>query len=43
MTIGTLRDQIIYPHHKDDMVQRGYHDGNLLDILEKVRVDFQMG
>lgn len=37
MTIGTLRDQIIYPHQKDDMVKRGYQDHDLEDILEKVR------
>jgi len=37
MTIGTLRDQVIYPHQIDDMAKRGHQDANLEDILEKVR------
>jgi hypothetical protein len=33
MTLGTLRDQIIYPHTVAIMKQRGYTDDMLTDIL----------
>ena len=36
MTVGSLRDQVIYPHLKDEMVGRGVHDEYLLNILKKV-------
>ena len=37
MTIGTLRDQIIYPDTKQDMLDRGITDGNLEEMIDKVR------
>ena len=36
MTVGTLRDQVIYPHQKDEMLRRGVHDSDLEEILVKV-------
>jgi ABC-type uncharacterized transport system fused permease/ATPase subunit len=36
MTVGTLRDQVIYPHQRDDMKRRGIHDADLEEILNKV-------
>lgn len=36
MTVGSLRDQVIYPHLRDEMVGRGVKDAQLLDILKKV-------
>jgi len=40
MTVGTLRDQVIYPHQKDEMLRRGVRDSDLEDILVKVGQDF---
>ena len=39
MTLGTLRDQVIYPHTKEDMAQ-GVTDQDLLKILEKVKLEY---
>jgi ABC-type uncharacterized transport system fused permease/ATPase subunit len=36
MTVGTLRDQVIYPHEWDDMKRRGIRDADLEEILSKV-------
>ena len=38
MTIGTLREQVIYPHTVADMKQRGATDGDLKKILEVVHL-----
>ncbi|KAK4686941.1 hypothetical protein P7C73_g3189, partial [Tremellales sp. Uapishka_1] len=38
LSIGTLRDQIIYPHSHADMLARGISDKDLLDILEIVEM-----
>ncbi|XP_065176362.1 ATP-binding cassette sub-family D member 3-like [Sycon ciliatum] len=38
MTIGTLRDQIIYPDSKDDMVRKGITDQQLVAFLEQVQL-----
>lgn len=38
MTVGTLRDQVIYPHQRDDMKRRGVRDAELEEILNKVRL-----
>jgi len=37
--LGTLRDQVIYPHSKEDMTSRGIFDDDLLRILEVVQMD----
>ncbi|OLY80955.1 ATP-binding cassette sub-family D member 2 [Smittium mucronatum] len=40
MCSGTLRDQIIYPHSKDEMEQvKGISDDDLIDILKVVLLD----
>lgn len=39
MTLGTLRDQIIYPHTKEEMKRRGHiNDGDLKKFLELVQL-----
>ncbi|KAF8912942.1 ABC transporter transmembrane region 2-domain-containing protein [Gymnopilus junonius] len=38
LPLGTLRDQIIYPHSKMEMVQRGITDDDLLGILNVVHM-----
>jgi ABC-type uncharacterized transport system fused permease/ATPase subunit len=38
MTIGTLRDQIIYPDSQGDMRRKGIKDENLNELLEKVQL-----
>ncbi|KAI0001790.1 ABC transporter transmembrane region 2-domain-containing protein [Russula vinacea] len=38
LPIGTLRDQVIYPHNKYKMEERGVTDGNLLEILSIVQM-----
>ncbi|CAF0858300.1 unnamed protein product [Didymodactylos carnosus] len=40
MTIGTLRDQIIYPDSRDDMRRRGLTDKDLLKLLEEVQLTY---
>ncbi|KAL0950734.1 hypothetical protein HGRIS_007508 [Hohenbuehelia grisea] len=39
LSIGTLRDQVIYPHSKEDMEKRGITDSDLLAILSVVQMD----
>ena len=39
MTIGTLRDQIIYPDTIGNMKRKGFSDAHLKDFLDKVSVD----
>ncbi|KRX09691.1 P-loop containing nucleoside triphosphate hydrolase [Pseudocohnilembus persalinus] len=36
---GNLRDQIIYPHTKLDMLRRGYNDNKLIELMKKVQLD----
>ena len=40
MTIGTLRDQIIYPDSQADMRRKGIKDENLHDLLDKVQLTY---
>ncbi|KAE9410674.1 adrenoleukodystrophy protein [Gymnopus androsaceus JB14] len=39
LTLGTLRDQIIYPHSQAEMTARGITDDDLLKILAVVQMD----
>lgn len=40
MTLGTLRDQIIYPHTHDEMKRRGRTDTDLQTYLELVQLPY---
>lgn len=40
LAIGTLRDQIIYPHTQKDMIDAGRTDDELMTILKKVHLDY---
>ncbi|CAK5279922.1 unnamed protein product [Mycena citricolor] len=39
LTLGTLRDQLIYPHSKADMDARGITDADLFKIISVVNMD----
>ncbi|KAI9311286.1 ABC transporter transmembrane region 2-domain-containing protein [Dichotomocladium elegans] len=39
LSLGTLRDQILYPDTIDDMKKRGVTDHDLLDILRVVQIE----
>ncbi|KAH9044663.1 adrenoleukodystrophy protein [Lactarius pseudohatsudake] len=39
LPIGTLRDQVIYPHNRADMEERGITDNDLLEILSIVQME----
>ncbi|EYC13177.1 hypothetical protein Y032_0044g1014 [Ancylostoma ceylanicum] len=38
MTLGTLRDQVIYPDRPLDMIRKGFQDSDLEEMLEKVQL-----
>ncbi|XP_063704708.1 ATP-binding cassette sub-family D member 3 [Culicoides brevitarsis] len=40
MTLGTLRDQIIYPHTHEEMLRRGKTDADLEGYLEIVQLSY---
>uniref|UniRef100_A0A8D8U9R3 ATP-binding cassette sub-family D member 3 n=1 Tax=Cacopsylla melanoneura TaxID=428564 RepID=A0A8D8U9R3_9HEMI len=40
MTLGTLRDQVIYPHTKEEMLAKGVTDTDLTEYLNKVQLDY---
>ncbi|GBP10403.1 ATP-binding cassette sub-family D member 3 [Eumeta japonica] len=40
MTLGTLRDQIIYPHTREEMARRGRTDTQLDQYLELVQLSY---
>ena len=40
LAIGTLRDQVIYPHGIQDMIDKGKTDRDLLNILKMVYLDY---
>lgn len=39
-TNGNLRDQIIYPHSYDEMLEMGYNDDHLYHILREVKLEY---
>lgn len=39
LSLGTLRDQVIYPHSKDEMEDRGVTDNDLYNILQVVGME----
>ena len=39
MTLGTLRDQVIYPDSHEKMKEKGWDDVNLEDFLKKVQLE----
>eukprot|EP00903_Cladosiphon_okamuranus_P014330 g13308.t1 len=40
LALGTLRDQVIYPHTRQEAATRGVTDGDLLSVLESVRLGY---
>lgn len=40
MTLGTLRDQIIYPHTRDEMLRSGKTDEDLMKYLDIVQLTY---
>ena len=40
MTLGTLRDQVIYPDERDEQLRKGVTDRDLEATLEKVQLSY---
>ncbi|PNF17696.1 ATP-binding cassette sub-family D member 3 [Cryptotermes secundus] len=40
MTLGTLRDQVIYPHTREEALHRGQTDDDLASHLERVKLSY---
>lgn len=40
LTVGTLREQIIYPYTQADMAAMGYTDADLMKILDQVKLEY---
>ncbi|XP_046895220.1 ATP-binding cassette sub-family D member 1 isoform X2 [Hypomesus transpacificus] len=40
MSVGTLRDQVIYPHTQEEMIERGFTEKQLEDILSTVNLNY---
>jgi ABC-type uncharacterized transport system fused permease/ATPase subunit len=40
LPVGSLRDQLIYPHTVDDMNRAGITDNDLREILKEVRLEY---
>lgn len=40
LALGTFRDQIIYPHTKEEALARGLSDIKILEILRQVHLEY---
>lgn len=43
LALGTLRDQVIYPHTHEQMIKAGRKDEELMEILKKVYLEYIPG
>ncbi|KAJ3361121.1 ATP-binding cassette sub- D member 3 [Allomyces arbusculus] len=40
LALGTLRDQVIYPHTREQALARGYTDDKIMELLDVVRLAY---
>jgi len=40
LALGTLRDQVIYPHGKKEVLEKGFDDAKLFNFLEQVQLSY---